>query len=44
MKDLKQRKWLREDSKMLESPKEYYREGFKKLIHEIKLNRITLEN
>ncbi len=45
MKDIKQRKWLIENDNMLEvNPKEYYREKFKKLIHEIKMNRIIIEN
>ncbi len=45
MKDIEQRKWLTENKNIPEiSLKEHYREVFKKLINEIKLNRITVEH
>lgn len=44
MKVIEQRKWLTENKKMSESPKEHYREAFKRIINEIKLNRIAVEN
>ena len=45
MKAIKQRKWLTKNEKMLEmNPKEYYRELFNEIVHEINRNRIAIEN
>ncbi len=46
MKEIDQRKWLTENNvqKGSKSPKEHYREVFQKLINEIKLNSIIVEN
>ena len=45
MKAIKQRKWLIKNERMVEmNPKEYYREMFNEIVHEINTNRITIEN
>ncbi len=39
MEPLKKRKWLTKNEKMQEmSPKEYYKEVFKEIVEEIKIN------
>ncbi len=43
MKVIKQRKWLTEHKIISESPKEHYKQAFKNLLNEIKLNKIDVQ-